>query len=308
MKGKAMARFMELRGRRVLAAAGFYWHSVEGRFYLSLPYQLRLNPSGGEIDEMLRASRGTGVRFPSGVWPGSPGGLYVCRNKDYGIGTLHRTCRRGVLRALEVCEIRPVEAEQLLVEGLQLNRETMRRQSRFDAEFGKPGLWKRFVAAVAAVPALEAIGAFRRGRLVSYAIVCREDGWLHVLHRMSLDSERTRYTNHALDFQITRQVAADPALEAVSLGWVSLVSLPDLHRYKLHLGYRLEPHREVIRLHPALSSVLASRPVARAVGWWRRLRPTDQRAEKLARILSGARLSRGGEKESRCCPAGGELI
>ena len=44
-------------------------------------------------------------------------------------------------------EVRPAEKAQLLEQGCALNLSTMARQGRYDAEFGEPRRWQRFVEA-----------------------------------------------------------------------------------------------------------------------------------------------------------------
>jgi len=288
-RGGELARFMELRGRHVKQAAGVYWHSVGWRLYMSMPYQLSLDPDPGEIREMLRSVGGLGARFPSTCWPGLPSGLYVCRRKDYDFSAIQPRYRTKVRRGLERCIFRHVEPPELLAEGLELNRDTMRRQGRFDPEFSRSKPWERLVSAVFEVPAVEATGAYIDGRLSAYAITYREDGWLHILHQMSREEDLHHYPNHALTFHLTQRLALEPELEAVSLGQASLVRLPGLHAYKLRLGYELIPRSSAICLHPALAVVLASPPAARLARW---LRPCDQRLERVSQVMEGARLSR----------------
>jgi hypothetical protein len=285
---------MEMRGRRIVEAAGAYWHSVEGDMYMSIPSHLALDPDPRELDDTLRSVRAVGARFPTRTWAGSPSGLYVCRRRDFDLDKIARQSRRRIRRGLERCEIRPVESGELLEQGLQLNLDSMRRQGRFDPEFGERKQWKRLVAAVDKSPALSAVGAFVNGRLAAYAITCREDGWLHILHGMTRPSEMPNCPSPALHFHITRQVALDPSLEAVSAGLVSLVELPGLHEFKLRMGYELLPMRSAIHLHPRLAALMTSAPALGLVKAFRRLRPRDQRLERVSAVLIGARRSRMG--------------
>src|SRR5215475_13731586 len=68
--GSVIARFLELRGRRIVKACDAIWYEVRGRFLMSLPYQEMLNPDPGELLRMIRDTGGFGVRFPSLNWTG----------------------------------------------------------------------------------------------------------------------------------------------------------------------------------------------------------------------------------------------
>jgi len=296
--GQGIARFMELRGRRVEEAAGALWHGVEGRFYMSIPYQLVFEPEAGDLERMLRSVRGAGARYPSTRRPGSPSGLYVCRNRAYDIRAVDTRQRSRVRRGLERCEIRPLDGDELISQGLRLNRDTMERQGRYDAEFGEPASWQRLVRAVVEAPAVSCVGAFVDGRLAAYMITCREDGWSHILHQMSRADLLEHHPNHALTFRVTQQEMNNPETEAVCYGSVSLVPIEGLHEYKLRLGYDLAPHASVLFPHPSLSGVLGNGLLLRAVQALQRLRPQDQRVARVTAVLAGARLHRAAGSET----------
>jgi hypothetical protein len=303
LQGAGLARFMELRGRRVIEACGVLWYGTDAHFYLSLPHQLRFGTDRGEIKRFLWKSSANGVRHPSLTSPGLPSGLYVYRDKQYDLSSLHRNFRAKVRRGLEQCEIRPMDEAELLRQGFTLNLETMQRQGRYDPEFGSGRQWRRLVEAIRRCPAITAMGAFNCGRLAAYAIVCREDGWLHILHRMSRNADLECCPNHVLDFTLTQEITRDPTLEAVSMGYASLVSTWGLHEYKTRLGYTLCAHNSVVQLHPAIEPLFKSRALVHAVDVTRRRWPRVQTLERISSVLHGALLSHqqkleNGKKES----------
>src|SRR5262245_32531810 len=72
--GGVVARFLELRGRRIIHECGALWYSVPGRFLMSLPYETMLNPKRADLCRMIREERAAGVRFPSSDWAGLESG------------------------------------------------------------------------------------------------------------------------------------------------------------------------------------------------------------------------------------------
>lgn len=302
--GAGLATFMELRGRRVVDGLGALWHGVEGGFYMSVPYQLRLDPDAQEADDFLRSHRAVGIRFPSLCTPGVASGLYVCRRKPYAIESVHRKQRYRVRRGLERCRIRQVEESELLTQGLRLNLDTMHRQGRYDSEFGDPRRWRCLVGAVRRCPPVVPVGAFVGGRLAAYMITCREDGWLHILHQMSSAEHLDDFPNHALTFQVTKEAAEDPSLDAVCYGVLGLVKTEGLHEYKLRFGYELVPHNSVCRFHPLLAPLFAAGPICELVRGMRRVLPGYQRLERLETVMHAARLSRSQAGSMRATEAG----
>jgi hypothetical protein len=289
--GSALARFLELRGRRIVRACGALWYTVPGPFLMSLPYQTMLNPDPKELRLMIRDAAVFGARFPSVSWSGLESGHYVLRRHPYDIGSLHAKHRPRVRHALEHFEVRPAKKAELLDQGRALNLATMARQGRYDPEFGESRRWERFVEAGFTCPGVSFPAVFSGSRLAAYMVTCREQRWLHILHQMSRQEDLPNFPNHLLTYAITAQAASDASLEAVCYGYVPLFAADGLHEYKLRFGYELVPHRSAIQLHPVLEAV-AGHPVARAaVRVARRLRRDDQRLETIETVLEGARSS-----------------
>jgi hypothetical protein len=291
LPGAGLANFFALRGRQIIEACGALWHSVPPRFLMGLPYHQPLEPTAEGIQALLRSDSAFGVRFQSLQWPGMPGGVYVYRGRGYGLKSVHIKHRPRVRKGLETFEIRRVEGDDLLIQGLQLNRETMARQGHYDPEFGEAGQWARFVRAMPDCPEIGAIGAFDRERLAAYMITCREDGWLSILHQMSRQDDLKSFPNHALTYWVTKAASEDSSLEGVSYGVIPLVLIEGLHEYKLRFGYQVLPRTCVVVFRPRMDLLLNNRFVRGGIQLLRHLRPEDQRLEMVETILRGAAFS-----------------
>jgi hypothetical protein len=291
LPGSVLARFLELRGRRIVEACGALWYTTPGRFLMSLPYEAMLNPDPGELRRVIREIGVCGARFPSVNWTGLESGLYVRRGTGYDIKTLHVKHRPRVRRGLECFEVRLAEKAQLLKQGCALNLSTMARQGRYDPEFGEPRRWARLVEAAFACPEVSFPAAFCGKRLAAYMVTCREQKWLHILHQMSRQEDLPNFPNHVLTYAVTAQAAADTSLEAVCYGYVPLFAADGLHEYKLRFGYEMIPQRSAIQLHPTLNTLLNRPAVRAAVHFARRLRHENQQLETLETVLEGARSS-----------------
>ncbi|MBZ5603672.1 MAG: hypothetical protein LAO79_15335 [Acidobacteriia bacterium] len=292
LPGSGLAQFMQMRGRRVNEACGVLWHSVERGLFVSLPHQLRFDPDPHDLRRFLWSGAVTGVRYPSLISNGLECGLYQYTSKQYGIPQLHRNFRAKVRKGLDDCQVVRLDESDLLKQGLELNLHTMKRQDRWDPEFGAERSWKRLVTAIRHCPAIAAYGALVDGHLAAYAITCREDGWLHILHRMSRDEDLEHCPNHVLDFTITSEIAQDPKLKAVSMGYASLVAGTDgLHEYKLRLGYTFSPHHSVVRLHPAIAAILTSAPAKSVLAAMRSHDPRNQQLQKVGAVIHAAELA-----------------
>lgn len=287
----ALARFLELRGRKIVRGCGALWYSVPGRFLMNLPYDAMLDPHPAELREMICSAGARGARFSSLHWNGLPSGLYLLRPGPYSFETIHIKHRPRVRNGLKSLEVRPAERKELLEQGLDLNLSTMARQGRFDPEFGHERSWRRLVEAAFACPEVSVPAAFAGKRLSAYMITCRENGWLHILHQMSRQEDLGLYPNHALTYCVSSAAVGDSSIEAVCYGCVSLISGEGLHEYKLRFGYQIVPHRSAIQLHPALNGILNNAGARAAVHLLRRVRPKVQTLEAVETVLEGARIS-----------------
>ncbi len=306
MKGRQLARFYELLGFDVVEACGVFWRRFKGPFYQSFPDQVLLDADPDSVSRMLAKSNGLGARYASTRLPGMPGGLYACRRRDYGLEGLAKRMRRYVKAALERCEIRPLDLDRLLRDGLRLNLDTMKRQGRYNPDFAEAPGWKRFVGAVGAcAPEFSATGAFVDGELAAYMVTCTEDGWMHLLYENGRDDLRQHRPSYALDFSLIHAGMQDPAVEGVCGSPVAVGALGGLHDFKVSLGYDIEPHNVVLALHPAARPAIVN-PLSRGlVGALRRLRPRDRRIERLDLALNAAAAARRPRVSSEACALGG---
>lgn len=292
LAGRALARFLQLRGRRIVESGGLLWYTVPGRFLMSLPYQAMLDPDPRELNDMVREAGVFGARFPSQIWSGLPSGLYVFRPRNYEIHTLHIKHRPRVRHGLNCFEIRPAKKHELLEQGMALNLGTMARQGRYDPEFGERRQWERFVEAAFDCPEISFPAAFSGARLAAYMVTCREQRWLHILHQMSRHEDLPDFPNHVLTYSVTKRASEDPDLEAVCYGCIALVASDGLHEYKQRFGYEVIPHRSVIHLNPNLDRWLNHSAVRATLSCARRFFPNNQRLETAQTVLEGAHLSR----------------
>jgi hypothetical protein len=294
--GGALARFLELRGRRIVRGCGAVWYAIPDRFLMSLPYQAMLNPEPAELSQLIRETRTFGVRFPSTEWTGLESGLYVLRRREYDIESVHPKHRRRVRHGLDTFHVRPAKADELTTQGLALNLSTMARQGRYDPEFGEKRPWETLVEAAFACSEVSFPAAFVGSRLAAYMITCREHKWLHILHQMSRQEDLPNFPNHVLTYTVTKQAVDDGSLEAICYGYVPLFSADGLNEYKLRFGYELIPHRSAIQLHPAFGPALNSPAAQLTLRSIRSLCRGNQRLETIETVLKGARSSRPPEK------------
>ena len=287
--GANLAKFWELQGRPVLEWNGVWWGQHKGSFFRCLPFHRVVDLGPEEVRGFLRASSIRGLSFTTDR-PGLPRGLYVIRPEGYDLRAVSRKQRNHVSHGLEACEFRQLDGGELEALGMPLNKDTLGRQSREDATFLDAARWKRFTGAVGRCPGMAIHGAFVDGKLATYLISCREGPWLYLIHKMSSTAFREHHPDHALDYSIIRDAAADPGIRFIANGATSVLPNEGLDRYKRQMGYQVEEHRLSVHLHPLLAPVRSKAAVA-VVKRTQALFPGNERLAYGARLLEGALMS-----------------
>src|SRR5262245_39972549 len=290
--GSALARFLELRGRRIVRGCGALWYTVPGRFLMSLPYEAMLDPEPRELRRLILDSSACGVRFPSSKWRGLASGLYLLRRRDYDLGSVHVKHRPRVRRGLQCFEVRPATKAQLLDQGYELNLSTMARQGRYDPEFGERRRWEALVEAAFACSEVTIPAVFAGTRLAAYMITCREHKWLHILHQMSRQEDLPNFPNHLLTYTVTERASKDESLDAICYGYQPLFAADGLHEYKLRFRYELVPCQSSIQLHPVVRPLLTNAITRTLMRLARLVWPGNQYLETAQSVLKGGRSSR----------------
>jgi hypothetical protein len=293
MKGQLYAAFMERRGRRIFEGAGCLWHDAGSHMIMSIPYHEEMDPPAEEIHRLLLKHGRIGARHLAHPGVGMAGGLYMRRKSPYSMASVDRKAKNRLKRSLERCTVRPVEKDELLRQGLQLNLGTMKRQGRFLREFGEEHLWARFVNAVYDSLGITVTGSFLDGALAAYIVALNEDRWTHLLCQFSArDLLDECYPNNALTFQVTKAAMENSDVDAISYGVAGLVKNEGLHRYKLHHGYEFIPLGYAFVMHPVWGGLLANLVSAWGLHTVRRLYPRVQLLERIQSVVEGARLTK----------------
>ncbi len=295
-EGANLARFYELRGWPVTPAGGAYWVSsgTKDRWLMCVPDHVFPYPQAGELGALLRARKMLALRYSSRGEPGLPGGLYVCRDRNYSIRNVARGFRSAVKGGLARCEVRSVEPDELLSQGLECNRDTMQRQGRNNPEFSDPRRWQRFVEAAWQIPAIEVTGAFVDGHLAAYQVGCLDEGWWNIPYAFSRTHLLEHHPNHALMYTTLEKCLRRPEVEAVCAGPKTVLVQDGLHDFKTRMGFEVEPNQVVVRFHPLLEGLLVSPLVIRPLEGLCKLRPDDRKLERALSFLGAARAARNG--------------
>ena len=287
--GQTLANFADLRGLPVFRAAGAWWTPFDhqSRFLMTVPEQITVDQDHGEIASMLWSKRMAAARYPTTTGEGLESGYYLWRKQPFDLSNLDRKLRNSVRRGLEQCQLRELSGDDLFRLGIDLNRETMERQERYNPEFGEAAPWRRFVDAVERTPGMSITGAFVEDTLAAYSIECRADGWWYALYQNSRAGMLKSFPNHALDYFSLTRAAGDAEVKGILNSPFPLSPNPGLHEYKTRFGYQVEPYRLAIQLHPVANPLVTSRPARAGLRWACTAFPENRRILQAARFWAG---------------------
>jgi hypothetical protein len=279
------AEFWRRQGIRVLSSESCFWYEAQPWSFLSLPYHRALTPTARELRKVLLLGPAAVVRFPATPAEGKDanGALFVCRDRNYGIQSLQPRTRSMTRRGLEQCEIKRLGFQELERLGYPLNADTLTRQGRESGAMSERR-WSKYCRAAEQTPGMEGWCAYCDGEIASCVVLALVEDCLTILHQCSLSKHLERYPNNALMFTVTQQGLQRADVGYVSYGLRSLDDTPGLNRFKVHMGYTVEPFQERIEVHPV--AALALRMGGNGfINWVSSRRPESDFWRKASKIL-----------------------
>ena len=264
---QAYAGFLQALGHRVTQTSSAHWYDASRWVALSAPPNRAYAPSVDELRTVMRALSCLGVRYAAPMsGPGKPSYQIVCDTAGYGLETLSANARSKVRRGLKRCRVQPVTSAVAATAGLQAHTDTVGRQGRAGVLDG-PG-WERFWTAVGATPGIEVWGAWCGEDLAAFLVSVTFADCVEFLLARSRNDHLAAYPNNALLFTVTEEMLARRGVGRITFGLESLEEVGPLDQFKFGMGFRAEPLRQRIVLHPVVRGVLRLTPVRAAVRRW----------------------------------------
>ncbi len=279
------ADFFRRQGHRVIADSSSMWTSGHTWVYVRIPYHDNTALTEDYLDGLFRGRRCLAVRFAAPIRPmAARHGIFVCREREYGLPALNSKSRNQTRRGLENCAVRQVRPCELAGPRYGLVAETLARQNRSISGYSESD-WHRLASAADKTPGFEAWIAEVEGRTVSMALTANIEGVYSILHQYSLSGSLNLYPNNALIFELTRTALHRPDVLFVSYGLRSLEDTAGLDRFKLHMGYGEEAWTQEVVFHPLAKPVLSSQCARRAVNLLARKFPASDVLRKGQAVL-----------------------
>jgi hypothetical protein len=208
------------------------------------------------------------ARYPSfsrGI-PSFRSYIYLVDDKNYDLESLQGNQRKETRRALKKCTVGPISMDLVLEHGIDLIRDTHRRQNRrYDDNVRKS--WERYFGAAAVNPLFEAWGAFVDGKLGAFRVDFTYRGGFYgdaLFNRAELLKYQVM---NALMFVSTREIIRRENVDHVSYGMRHFADSPESRiRFKESMGYRRVITCERVEANPRIKIFLDA-GLAHAFRW-----------------------------------------
>jgi hypothetical protein len=250
------AEWLRRQGQRVIRTTSGWWHSEGYGVYQAFPYHWLIEPSAGEIRELMWKHRALALRYSSPARDGAAEQSYhaVYTGADYGLETLSSWARKNVRRGLRNCTVEPISFPRYLDEGWELRTDTLARQGR-DLGESKTAWCKRYAAA-ADLEGFEVWAALAQEQLAATLVTFQMDGWGYMIYQQCHHQYLREHVNNALGFVVTQTLIRRPGIRGIFYGMKSLDAPPSVDEFKFRMGYEAQPVRQQVVFHPGLAPLV----------------------------------------------------
>lgn len=188
---------------------------------------------------------------------------FILKSEVYSLEHFERKTRNRIKKSLANCSFKRPELLDLLNEGLEINRKTLKRQRRNDVLLSDRRLWSRYISTLYEDSGFYFLGAYFNGRMVGYIVLFQLEDKIIIQHAFieKNGSEQTAPMN-GLIYTMVNQMIQERGSIYISYGLDSIKDLPELNRFKMNMLFQRSPITRVYIIHPLIL------PFVRFVAFW----------------------------------------
>lgn len=181
---------------------------------------------------------------------------YILKTENYNLETIRKKTRTTIKKSLKTCEFKRPELNELIEEGLAINRDTLKVQRRKDKFLSSPEVWEKLITQFYQQPETKILAAYINEKMIAYAIAYLMNG-KHYFHLQHINRQyATYYPMSGLMFTLINEIIAETGKIEISDGIESFVPMPSLNKFKRYMGFERVPITRVYVLHPVLVILL----------------------------------------------------
>jgi hypothetical protein len=178
---------------------------------------------------------------------------YILSSDNYSLEHFERKIRNRIRKSLQMCSFKRPSLEDMIIFGLQINRETLKRQHRFDRTLFISKNWNKYIKSIYSNNNMIILGSYCAEKMTGYLIVYKLDKKYVINHAYinRRDSEHSAPMN-GLIFTLANQLIKENGTIELSYGLDSIKDLPELNRFKMNMMFRKIPATRFYLINPLL--------------------------------------------------------
>lgn len=180
---------------------------------------------------------------------------YVLKTSDYDIEGFRKKTRTTIRKSIRECIFKRPTLNELIVDGLEINKQTLAIQKRKDKYLSNAILWKKYITSLYNND-FTIVGAYVDNKLIGYAIAYEfeEKQFFHLQH-INRDYG-TYYPMSGLMYVVVNHLIDKLGRVEISDGIESFTPMPSLNSFKNYMRFDRIPITRVYIINPIFLAVI----------------------------------------------------
>jgi hypothetical protein len=177
---------------------------------------------------------------------------FILETDNYKVENFNAKARNMIRRSLKDCTFRRPSLADLLINGLEINRQTMLKHGIKDRLLTSKNKWQNFVKAFYENKEIEIFGAYIGDNMVGYIMAYNYNGKYIILNPYFNYKASCSGPMNGLLYTLVNHIIAKNGKVKISYGLESFFPIPTLNKFKYSMLFRRIPITRVSLLNPLL--------------------------------------------------------
>ncbi len=248
--------FIELQkktGLEFVTTGSIHWMSANKNYAVASPALEVSRPALEDLKQILSKKNIWFVNFISEFTENNTN-EYSFTGSKYKLENFSSKIRNQIRKSLKTCEIKIPSTEEIVKQGIIINRETLGLHNRTVVYLTDEGLWKKYVKALMSSKDVYVYGAYVEGKLAAYTFFIKVNDKYYIYHPFSSRTySKFAPMNGLLFTAINDFIKNDPTGVTVSYGLASFFSMQSLDKFKKGMLFKEEPVSRITVIDARLS-------------------------------------------------------
>ena len=248
--------FIELQkktGLEFITTGSIHWMNSNKNYAVSSPALEFSNPTLDDLEQILSKKNIWFVNFICEFTENNTN-EYSFTGSEYKLENFSSKIRNQIRKSLKSCEIKVPSFEEIVSQGIIINRETLSLHNRTVVYLTNEDLWMKYVKELMSSKDVYVYGAYVEGKLAAYAFFIKVNDKYYIYHPFSSRIySKSAPMNGLLFTAINDFIKHDDTGVDVSYGLASFFSMQGLDKFKKGMLFKEEPVSRITVIDSRLS-------------------------------------------------------